>query len=76
MEALSGNTLALSPRSGYRAVSARFDDPSIPGGYYIVDTNQKPIVAIARDGNIYSIATDVSAVFSEVSGYPRITLRM
>lgn len=74
-ESLSGNTLAIMSSSGYRTISATFEDPNIPGGYYIVDIKQKPIAAIARDGNIYAIATDIVARFSEKDGYPYIILK-
>ncbi len=44
----------------YRAWTAGLRDPGIPGGVYITDGAQMPILALARDGNIYLLQSDIS----------------
>jgi hypothetical protein len=55
-------------------VSAGISDPSIPGGVYIVDSSYVPIVAIARDGNVYPMISNVVATFTQKDGYPQISI--
>lgn len=66
--------LAVTPASGYTIVSASVSDPSIPGGYYLVDSDQRALFALARDGNVYAIATGVIATFIDKNGYPNLII--
>ncbi len=46
----------LTPSSGVtRIIPASPTDPSIPGGQYLTDTSYRPLAALARDGNIYTL---------------------
>ena len=56
-------------------VRASISDPSIPGGVYIVDAAYTPIVAIARDGNIYPLLSGITATFTQDAGYPQISIK-
>jgi hypothetical protein len=56
-------------------IPAPIVDPSIPWGIYIIDDSYSPLVAIARDGNIYQIAPGVTAIMNNKDGYPQITLK-
>ncbi len=48
--------VVLTPVSGVtRIIPVSPTDPSIPGGQYITDTSYHPLIAIARDGNIYTL---------------------
>ncbi len=55
-------------------MGATVSDPSIPGGYYMADSTQRPLLAIARDGNIYPIASGLTAVFGDRDGYPNLVI--
>ncbi len=66
--------IAITPGPLYTLVSASVSDPSIPGGYYLVDAKNTPFFALARDGNIYPLATGVTAVISDRDGYPNFTI--
>ncbi len=54
-------TLAITTYTGYNFVDAAYNDPNIPWGYYVVDTNMVPIALIARDGNIYSAKSTLTS---------------
>ena len=46
----------LIPTAGVtRIIPASPIDPSIPGGQYITDMSYRPLAALARDGNIYTL---------------------
>ena len=63
----------INPTTGLSLViGATLSDPSIPGGTYITDISRRPIVAIARDGNIYIVDPTVSLRYKEVGGYMAI----
>jgi hypothetical protein len=66
--------LAVTPASGYTIVSASVADPSIPGWLYLVDNDQRALFALARDGNVYAIATGVTATFIDKNGYPNLVI--
>ncbi len=50
-------------------------DPEIPGGGYIVDSNNSPVIAIAPDGNIYTLMTGVSLGYNQKDGYMLIEVK-
>lgn len=66
----------LNPSSWYSTVSASVNDPSISGGSYVIDSANRPVIAIARDGNIYPIASGVTAVLRQRDWYPQLSLRI
>jgi hypothetical protein len=53
-------------------VQATSIDPTIPGGAYITGMDRHPIVAIARDGNIYVLDPTVALRYTEKNGYMNI----
>ncbi len=50
-------------------MKAGTNDPSIPGGMYIVDSTYKAVAAIARDGNIYLLLPDASLLYGTRDSY-------
>ncbi|MBP9779728.1 hypothetical protein KBD33_03855 [Candidatus Gracilibacteria bacterium] len=72
-EYTSGDAVVVIPSSGYISVKAATDDPSIPGGMYIVKEDTRDMVAaIAEDGNIYGSAITIE--YSTLDGYMLLTL--
>lgn len=45
---------------GYKSIRATLRDPNIPGGTYIIDEKGNPLIAIASDGNIYTLDQKIS----------------
>lgn len=57
----SATGVLLTPTTGVtRIAPASQADTSIPGGQYITDTGYRPLAAIARDGNIYTLDPTVT----------------
>jgi hypothetical protein len=76
---LAGDTgdaalLLVSSSSWNTLISASLSDPSIPGWVYMLWTDSKPLIAIDRYGQIYSL--DKSLIFTpkEKDGYIQITI--
>lgn len=72
----SSNTgVFITPLAGSTLmVPAASTDPSIPGGIYITDISRRPIIAIARDGNIYIVDPTVSLKYKVQDGYMTIEI--
>ena len=50
----------IRTQAGYQAEFATARDPGISGGMYITDSAHMPIAALAPDGNIYALQSDIS----------------
>jgi hypothetical protein len=65
----------ITPLAGITLFTpAATSDPSIPGGTYITDISRRPIIAIARDGNIYIVDPTVSLKYKVQGGYMAIEI--
>lgn len=42
-------------KEGYSLIASSPSAPTLPSGAYIVDSARKPVFAIGKDGNIYSL---------------------
>jgi hypothetical protein len=72
---LASTWVLLTPVSGStRIIPASSTDPSIPGGQYITDTNYRPLVAIWRDGNIYTLDPLVTLRYRSKDGYMTVEI--
>lgn len=53
---IAKNTIGMSVVDSLKIVDAILSDPNIPGGKYIISNiDSRPLVALAKDGNIYSL---------------------
>lgn len=68
----TGN-LVISPNAPYNFVAALANDSQIPGGAYITDADHNAIIAVNRDGNIYTLNNDILLNLSEKDGYILVT---
>ena len=71
----STGNLLISPASKYRFVSAHHNDPTIPGGAYIADSENNAVLMVAYDGNIYTLQEHITLHQSEKDGFLLITAR-
>lgn len=68
----TGN-LVILPNAPYNFVAALANDSQIPGGAYITDADHNAIIAVNRDGNIYTLNNDILLNLSERDGYILVT---
>lgn len=66
---VDSDVLVITPESSYTVVNAPMDDPSIPGGAYLVDSAYKAILAIANDGNVYPLSSSISLTYNTRDAY-------
>ncbi len=71
----STGSIQVTTISWYVFTPASLSDPEIPGGGYIVDSNNSPVIAIAPDGNIYTLMTGVSLGYNQKDGYMLIEVK-
>lgn len=58
---IAKNTIGMSIIDTLRIADANLSDPNIAGGKYIIsNTDSRPLIAIAKDGNIYSLDTSLT----------------
>lgn len=65
----------MRPEQGYRTELATLKDPSIPGGAYLVDERLQPLAALASDGNIYLLSSELSLSATNENGYLSIHIQ-
>ncbi len=65
----SPHGIFITPTSLFHMVMVSSTDVSIPWGTYIIDSTYWPIVAIARDGNIYTLDKNLVLKYGEKNGY-------
>ena len=51
----TGNRIQILTEKSYSSIRATLKDPNIPGGVYITDDKGIALIAIASDGNIYTL---------------------
>ena len=73
--ASSTGNLLVSTHAQYRFANADYNDPKIPWGAYVTDAQYNAIIAIARDGNIYTIDKNISLTISEKDGFMMISAK-
>jgi hypothetical protein len=72
---LASTWVLLTPISGLtRITPAGQADVSIPWGQYITDTNYRPLAAIWRDGNIYTLDPLVTLRYRSKDGYMTVEI--
>lgn len=52
--------ISIRTMNPYISSLASLSDPGIPGGIYITDTSKNPLIALARDGNIYLLKEGIN----------------
>ncbi len=61
----------MSVIDSLKIVDATLSDPNIAGGKYIIsNTDSRPLIAIAKDGNIYSLDTALTVRIQDRDWYP------
>ncbi len=68
----TGSGLLVTTAGQYRSIFAELSDPNIPNGMYITDDSSNPILALAKDGNIYTLDDEVTLSLASEDDYIKI----
>lgn len=68
-------SVVVTAESGYRAELATLKDPNIPGGAYITNDQHQSLAALANDGNIYILGSDLTLVPTTKNGYLAVEIQ-